>query len=268
MAKQSQPRKPASPRTSSSSAPGPAKRGTNARAGGGGKPPAKKKPGRSIVNQRTRPWGLIGTGVALVAAAAVVITIAVTNGSGGGGNSGGTSGKTTAWSQPEVGAARAITGVVYKPEPKHTHRDGTISYDTAPPTGGDHNGYWADCAGTVYPQPIANENAVHMLEHGAVWITYRPGLPAAQVQQLAGMVDGVDRMALSPYPNLATPISVQAWGYQLTATSPADPRIAQFIAAVRYNPKTTPEYGATCSQPSFKTNPSRYGQPRSGPGMP
>ena len=36
----------------------------------------------------------------------------------------------------------------------------------------------------------------------------RPGLPADQVATLAKLVTGVDRMAMSPYPDLKTPISL------------------------------------------------------------
>jgi hypothetical protein len=44
-------------------------------------------------------------------------------------------------------------------------------------------------------------------------------------------------------------------------SSPTDPRIQKFIDALRYNPKTTPEYGATCSDPTFKAHPSTFGHP-------
>ena len=128
--------------------------------------------------------------------------------------------------------------------------------------GGNHSQYWADCTGTVYNTPIANENAVHMLEHGAVWITYNAKtLPASQLVELKKYVTGIDRMALSPYPNLKTPISLQSWGYQLFVQKASDPRIAKFIATLKYNPKTTPEVGATCSQPTFIQHPSTFGHP-------
>ena len=106
-----------------------------------------------------------------------------------------------------------------------------------------------------------NENAVHALEHGAVWITYQPGLAADQVATLAKSVTGVDRMLMSPYPGLKTAVSLQAWDYQLFVDSASDPRIAAFIKAVRFNPDTTPEVAATCSQPTFVTHPSTFGHP-------
>jgi hypothetical protein len=165
------------------------------------------------------------------------------------------------YTNPEVAAAKAITGVIYQPEPDHNHVEGNITYDTTPPIGGNHSQYWADCSGTVYPNAIANENAVHALEHGAVWITYKPGLAADQVATLSKLVAGQDRMLMSPFPDLKTSISLQAWDYQLFVDSASDPRIAQFIQAVRFNPATTPEISATCSQPTFITNPSTFGHP-------
>jgi hypothetical protein len=235
-----------------------------------GRPPAKK-PGKSIVNQRQRPWGLIITAVVLVAFAAAIVIVVVTR-SGKSSDHQSSGGQpvdaSDPYRQPELAAAKQIAGLTYKVEGSHTHVTGTVKYDASPPIGGDHNGYWADCTGTVYSQPIANENAVHMLEHGAVWITYNAKtLPASQLSTLKKLVAGQDRMALSPYPDLKSPISLQAWGYQLFLQKATDPRIAKFISLLRYNKQTTPEYGATCSQPGFKTDPSTFGHPLNGPGM-
>ena len=55
-------------------------------------------------------------------------------------------------------------------------RDTPVDYTESPPVGGPHAPppSWADCTGTVYTVDIRHENAVHSLEHGAVWITYNP----------------------------------------------------------------------------------------------
>ncbi len=126
-----------------------------------------------------------------------------------------------------------------------THQSGTISYPMTPPAGGPHDYYWQNCTGDVYDAPIADEKAVHSLEHGAVWITYRPGLDAASVQRLADRVSGVDHMLLSPHPRQTAPISLQAWGYQLAVDRADDPRIDAFIR--KYRITAGPEKGATCA---------------------
>jgi len=242
-----------------------ARPGTGAsRATSPGRPPARK-PGKSIVNQRQTPWGLIITAIAIVAFAGAVIGVVIaTHKSTPSANAGGVHSVNAAdpYRQPELPAAKQIQGLTYTPEGQHRHVPGVVKYDHTPPIGGNHSQYWADCTGTVYSQPIANENAVHMLEHGAIWITYNPKtLPANQLAKLKTYVAGIDRMALSPYPNLKTPISLQSWGYQLFVHNANDPRIAQFIGLLKYNKATTPEYGATCSQPSFKQHPSTFGHP-------
>jgi hypothetical protein len=144
----------------------------------------------------------------------------------------------------------AITGVVnYRASDPgsltRNHRNGVLAYKLSPPVGGDHNPVWQNCAGTVYPAPIASEHAVHSLEHGAVWITHRPDLPADQITALAGRVHGHDYTLMSPYPRLDTPISLQAWGYRLAVDTAGDQRIDEFITAARV--KAAAEPGATCS---------------------
>jgi hypothetical protein len=230
------------------------------------RPPARKKK-KSIVNQKQTPWGLIASAVAVVVfAAAVVVVVVATRKTGttyAAHTIGGQSVKANdPYRQPELPAAKKIKDLTYTVEAQHTHVVGHIKYDQSPPVGGDHNQYWANCNGTVYTHQLANENAVHMLEHGAVWITYNPKtLPSSQLPTLKKYVNGIDRMALTPYAGLKTPISLQAWGYQLFVNNASDPRIAQFIKLLRDNPKTTPE-NASCTDPYWDPSKSTFGHPQ------
>ncbi len=52
------------------------------------------------------------------------------------------------------------------------HVTKTVKYPMEPPVGGNHNPVWMNCNGDVYGKAINNMNAVHSLEHGAVWVTY------------------------------------------------------------------------------------------------
>jgi hypothetical protein len=127
------------------------------------------------------------------------------------------------------------------------HKSGKLTYTVNPPVGGVHNDNWQDCMGQVYDAPIANEHAVHTLEHGAVWITYRPDLPKDQVEKLAARVRGKEKLFMSPYEGLDKPISLQAWGYQLKVDNADDKRIDDFIKALRVNASVEGP-GISCAQ--------------------
>lgn len=127
--------------------------------------------------------------------------------------------------------------------PPAQHLPGPLSYKESPPMGGAHNVVWQNCG--IYTVPLHNEHAVHALEHGAVWITYRPDLPAADVQRLQQFASD-DYMLLSPYPGLPAPVVASAWNNQLKLTGADDPRLPQFIKRFKNNPATTPEFGASC----------------------
>jgi hypothetical protein len=133
------------------------------------------------------------------------------------------------------------------------HKDGTLTYLTSPPVGGDHNPLWQNCMGDVYDQAIANEHAVHSLEHGAVWVTYKPGIPQDQIDDLKKKVQGKDYMFMSPYPGLDHNISLQVWGYQLKLDDATDSRIDEFIKDARLNASMEP--GAACSSGNTTTGP-------------
>lgn len=207
------------------------------------------------MNRKQTPWVTIATATLVVLFAAGVLTFTLTRPS-----SSSSSSSSTPYLN-ELPAAQQINGVTFRRETDRNHVNAVARYDASPPAGGNHSSVWADCTGTAYTAPIAPENAVHSLEHGAIWITYRPGLPQTQIEALTKQVTGQNYTFTSPYPGLKTAISVQSWGYQLFLDSAADPRLAQFISALRTNPKTTPEPGASCSNPSFKTNPSSPGHP-------
>ncbi len=123
------------------------------------------------------------------------------------------------------------------------HTTEPVTYAQTPPVGGDHDATWLDCG--VYPDPVADELAVHSLEHGAVWVTYRPDLPAEQVDKLEASIPDT-YMVLSPFEGLPGPVVASAWGTQLVLTGVDDPRLAEFIRAYRQGPQT-PEPGAACT---------------------
>jgi hypothetical protein len=131
------------------------------------------------------------------------------------------------------------------------HKFGVLKYKVNPPVGGDHNPNWQRCQGDVYTAQIPSENAVHSLEHGAVWVTYNPDLPQAQVDVLKSKVQGNDFMLMSPYPGLDSPISLQAWGFQLKVTNASDKRIDAFIRDLRQNAAMEPN--TPCSTGSYVT---------------
>src|SRR5690606_388113 len=109
------------------------------------------------------------------------------------------------------------------------HVTTSVDYSESPPVGGPHDGEWADCTGTVYDVDIRHENAVHGLEHGAVWVTYNPDLVTGDdIDTLSDLVDGVPYRMMSPYAGLDSPISIQAWNHQLKVDSADDPRLEKF----------------------------------------
>jgi putative peptide zinc metalloprotease protein len=124
------------------------------------------------------------------------------------------------------------------------HVRGRVVYAQHPPVGGAHAVVWQNCG--FYSQPIADENAVHSLEHGAVWLAYRPDLPDADVNVLRRMAVGRTYVLVSPYPGLRSAIVATAWGRQLRVTSTADARLERFVNAFRLS-KHAPESGGPCT---------------------
>jgi hypothetical protein len=146
--------------------------------------------------------------------------------------------------QAEAASTRGISGVETFSDLSRDHVSTPVSYPQPMPVGGDHAPVWANCG--TYAQPVQAVQAVHSLEHGAVWIGYRPDLESEQLQQLTALADANSYVLLSPAPQLPTSIVLSAWGVQLKLDDAADPRLADFVRKYQQGPQT-PEPGAACT---------------------
>ena len=215
--------------------------------GGGKKNNAVNAARGSVVANKGKPWGTI---IAVV----VVLVLAV---------------GVFGYAYQRISAQNAAQAVLAQWQPSDTNKDPStkipgivikdyksgqhvqpnqrVAYDQSPPFGGPHDGFWADCDGIVYPNAVRSENMVHALEHGTVWIAYNPDkIKGADLDALKLKVTGKQFTMLSPYPGLDKAVSLQSWGHQLKVDSAGDPRIDEFISALRTNQYEYPEVGATC----------------------
>jgi hypothetical protein len=181
--------------------------------------------------KRNRRIGIIAGSLAAVAVIALVITFVVSS------------------AVPKVDPADiAIKGLDTFEEVPAVHVATAVDYEADygmnPPAGGNHNQAWLNCG--VYSEPQQNENAVHSLEHGAVWITYDPeALSDAEIETLRDSIPGT-YMLLTPYPDLPAPVVASAWANQVQLDGVDDPRLADFIEKFRQSPDA-PEPGAACT---------------------
>jgi hypothetical protein len=147
-------------------------------------------------------------------------------------------------------AVSDIEGLVVLPDPGRGHQTGEINYTQDVPPGGPHNPTWLNCG--IYDEPVRPENAIHSMEHGAVWLTYRPDLSTSQVDILRDLVrDEQSRLRermiiLSPQPELEDAIVATAWRVQLRLEEATDERLVQFVRRYQRGP-FTPEPGADCT---------------------
>ncbi len=138
----------------------------------------------------------------------------------------------------------AIDGVTSYENLTNNHVTSAVNYEQNPPVGGDHNPYWLNCA--AYTEEVPVENAVHSLEHGAVWVTYdKDKLTDDQVAELRRNLPSSFAI-LSPKSGLPSPIVFSAWGAQLQTDKVSDSRIQPFLDKFWRSP-SVPEPGASCS---------------------
>lgn len=123
------------------------------------------------------------------------------------------------------------------------HTTAPVEYDLIPPVGGEHHPTWFNCG--VYQEELPMEHVVHSLEHGAVWLTYQPDLPADQIAVLEDL-GGQEYMMVSPLAAQDSPVVATSWDTQLRLDDAEQRTLQAFIREFKQGPKT-PEPGALCS---------------------
>jgi hypothetical protein len=183
-------------------------------------------------------------------ALAVLLFVAACGGGGGDGSSSDTTAGavvTGATASPQkLGGSGPLADVDVYTGLGRNHPEGAITYRQTPPVGGDHNQFPATCG--AYDQPVPSRYAVHSIEHGAVWITYRPSLPEVEKGSLQALVADHPYLLVSPWTDdaLPSPIVLSAWGLQLRVDSASAPGVAAFIQAFEQGPQA-PEPGSACT---------------------
>ena len=180
---------------------------------------------------RRKAWLIYGTGGVVVASIIAATAFVVV-------------GEVQKQETTKAEAARPVEGVQDFPDQSRNHIREPVSYPRNPPTGGDHAPVWTNCG--IYTAPVEPTRAVHSLEHGAVWLSYRPDLPKDQVAALTSLAGAQDYLLLSPVTDQTSPVTATAWGKQLSVDSSSDERIATFIKKYRQSPQS-PEPGAVCT---------------------
>ncbi|MGX5680956.1 DUF3105 domain-containing protein [Schumannella luteola] len=192
---------------------------------------------KQATEKRNRLIGIILGATAGVAVLALIVVLVVTNPA-----------KTPTTGDDPVASgdrdAIEIEGLETWPGLTATHVDGTVDYEMTPPAGGDHNAVWLNCG--VYNVPQPNENAVHALEHGAVWVTYNADeVSGADLDTLRAALPST-YVILSPYDGLDAPVVASAWGAQVKLDGADDPRLQSFLEKYWKSP-SAPEPGAACT---------------------
>lgn len=129
-------------------------------------------------------------------------------------------------SNPDLSKATADEGRT------HVFEGTNIEYATNPPTSGTH---WGDpLADGIYNTEKPDEAVVHSLEHGRIWVSYKPSVPDQTKKNLEELLKKYNGTVLTPRSANDTDIALAAWNRLDTFNVNADgtfdeQRIIDFI---------------------------------------
>lgn len=85
------------------------------------------------------------------------------------------------------------------------------AYNSNPPTSGPHYEKWADK--DVYKKQLSDEQLVHNLEHGYIWISYKPDANPEIVKQLEDFYGLGKKIIVEPRKENDKLIALAAWNW-------------------------------------------------------
>lgn len=140
-----------------------------------------------------------------------------------------------------------------KPRPGTEHQDNgrqhvaSKDYDTEePPTSGDHT---EPLPWQIYAQEIPDSNVIHNMEHGGIYISYRPDLPKEQVDKIEALFSkpysnpdfSPSKAVVAPRSNNKSPIVMSSWLRSQTFESFDETKMIEYYLE---NVGKSPESGA------------------------
>ncbi len=126
-----------------------------------------------------------------------------------------------------------------------------VPYSTNPPTSGPHYNQtgWGPIECTIYSKEVKDESALHNMEHGAVWVTYKDINDKDLAAKLKETVADYAKVLVSPRAANDSKIALVAWGWILKLDKFDQAKIKNFILKHR---NQAPESMAGCgSYPSY-----------------
>ncbi len=137
--------------------------------------------------------------------------------------------------------AKNLPGVFYPEQGReHIAPDHQHTYNSNPPTSGWH--YPTPASWGVYHEELPDEEVVHNLEHGGVWISYKPGIPDDVIKRLEGFFDTYGtKVIVTPRSKNDTDIALVVWTRldKFNVSEFSEARVDNFIRRLRN--RTGPE---------------------------
>ncbi|MBI4049813.1 MAG: DUF3105 domain-containing protein [Candidatus Doudnabacteria bacterium] len=106
---------------------------------------------------------------------------------------------------------------------------GEVPYNSNPPTSGCHDPKPA--AWGIYDQTQPDEVLIHNLEHGGIWVSYKPELDPAQVELLKDLAHRYRKIVVEPRSQNDANIALAAWGRLQEFDQYEEASVLRFIEA-------------------------------------